>query len=101
MSTKKFPFKLPLVLDGATGTELIKRGLPAGVNVQSWVLDHPEAVQDFLNQYEGSVGSVQNNTAEAAEIIGRYGIVAAAVATFVGAAAGVTAGVIRAMKKKK
>ena len=51
MSTKKFPFKLPMVLDGATGTELIKRGLPAGVNVQSWVLDHPEAVQEIQKDY--------------------------------------------------
>ena len=47
MNTKKFPFKLPFVLDGATGTELIKRGLPAGVNVQSWMLDHPEAIHEI------------------------------------------------------
>ncbi len=40
-----------MVLDGATGTELIKRGLPAGVNVQSWVLDHPEAVQEIQKDY--------------------------------------------------
>ncbi len=39
------------MLDGATGTELIKRGLPAGVNVQTWVLDHPEAVQEIQRDY--------------------------------------------------
>lgn len=51
MNTKKFPFKLPFVLDGATGTELIKRGLPAGVNVQSWMLDHPEAIHEIQSDY--------------------------------------------------
>ena len=51
MGKGNFPFKLPLVLDGATGTELIKRGLPAGENVQMWVLDHPEAVQEIQKDY--------------------------------------------------
>ncbi len=32
-----------LVLDGAMGTELHKRGLPAGVCPEAWCLDHPEA----------------------------------------------------------
>ena len=44
------------------------------------VENHPEAVQDFLTAYEASVGSVQTDPAKAAEIIGNYGIVAAAVA---------------------
>ena len=44
------------------------------------VENHPEAVQDFLTAYEASVGSVQADPAKAAEIIGNYGIVAAAVA---------------------
>ncbi len=46
-----FPFKLPLILDGATGTELIKRGMPAGVNVQCWVLDHPDTVREIQEDY--------------------------------------------------
>ena len=44
------------------------------------VENHPEAVQDFLTAYEASVGSVEADPAKAAEIIGNYGIVAAAVA---------------------
>lgn len=41
-----------LVLDGATGTNLQQRGLPAGTPSDVWVIDNPEAVtqlhRDFL-----------------------------------------------------
>ncbi len=41
-----------LVLDGATGTNLQRRGLPGGTPSDLWVLDNPEAVEqlhrDFL-----------------------------------------------------
>ena len=40
-----------LILDGATGTELIKRGMPAGVCPEAWVLEHPEALLDVQRQY--------------------------------------------------
>lgn len=42
-----------LVLDGATGTNLQRRGLPGGTPSDLWVMDHPEAVlqlhRDFLD----------------------------------------------------
>ena len=44
------------------------------------VENHPAAVEDFLKQYAASVEAVQTDPAAAAEIIGEYGIVAAAVA---------------------
>ena len=34
-----------LILDGATGTELQKRGMPSGVCPEVWCLDHPEVIQ--------------------------------------------------------
>src|SRR5512138_3446439 len=41
-----------LVLDGATGTNLQRRGLPGGTPSDVWVLDNPDVVrqlhQDFL-----------------------------------------------------
>ncbi len=41
-----------MVLDGATGTNLQRRGLPVGMPSDVWVIDNPEAVQqlhqDFL-----------------------------------------------------
>ena len=41
----------PLILDGATGTELIKRGMPSGVCPELWVSEHPEAICDIHNAY--------------------------------------------------
>ena len=40
-----------LILDGATGTELAKRGLPAGCCPEAWILEHPDAIIDLQNRY--------------------------------------------------
>ncbi len=40
-----------LRLDGATGTELAKRGMPPGVCPESWILDNPEAIIDVQRCY--------------------------------------------------
>jgi 5-methyltetrahydrofolate--homocysteine methyltransferase len=41
-----------LVADGATGTNLIARGLPSGVTAESWVINQPQQIiqlhQDFI-----------------------------------------------------
>ncbi len=39
------------ILDGATGTELLKRGMPAGVCPELWVVEHPEAITDVQQAY--------------------------------------------------
>ena len=41
----------PLVLDGATGTELQKRGYDGSVSTEQWVIEHPEAIQDLHDKY--------------------------------------------------
>jgi len=38
-------------LDGATGTELIRRGLPAGASPELWVLEHPDALISAQQAY--------------------------------------------------
>jgi 5-methyltetrahydrofolate--homocysteine methyltransferase len=42
-----------LVVDGATGTNLIARGLPSGVTAESWVLEQPDMIvqlhKDFIS----------------------------------------------------
>ena len=43
--------KLPLILDGATGTMLQQRGMPAGVCTEQWVLQHPEVLQQIQKEY--------------------------------------------------
>lgn len=40
-----------LVLDGATGTELLKRGMPGGVCPELWVFEHPEVICDIHDSY--------------------------------------------------
>ena len=41
----------PLILDGATGTELQKRGFTGGECAEKWVLEHPEAIQEIQRAY--------------------------------------------------
>lgn len=57
-------------------------GLLTGVVVarKSFVEEHPAATDAFLQDYAASVEWVNGNVAEAAELIGEYGIVDAAVA---------------------
>lgn len=43
-----------LILDGATGTELQKKGLPAGVCPELWCLDHPDIIKDVHAAYAGA-----------------------------------------------
>lgn len=48
---KAFPFELPFVLDGATGTELTKRGMPQNACTERFVLDNPEIIQQLQREY--------------------------------------------------
>ena len=43
-----------LLLDGATGTELAKRGMPTGVAPEAWVAEHPEAISAIHREYFAS-----------------------------------------------
>ena len=40
-----------LLLDGATGSNLLKAGMPAGVCTETWVLEHPRAIQGLQRAY--------------------------------------------------
>lgn len=43
-----------LLLDGATGTELAKRGMPTGVAPEAWVAQNPETIADIHRAYFSS-----------------------------------------------
>lgn len=45
------PLSRPLILDGATGSELLKRGMPAGVCTEQWVLDRPGVLLGLQREY--------------------------------------------------
>lgn len=43
--------KGPVLLDGATGSNLQKAGMPRGCCTESWILEHPEALQALQRRY--------------------------------------------------
>lgn len=47
MAISEYKIKTPLLLDGATGTNLMLAGMPQGVCVEKWVLDNPQAIKDI------------------------------------------------------
>lgn len=54
MSRKKFNDlinKKVVLVDGATGTEFIKRGMPQGVSPELWALENLDAVHEIHNAY--------------------------------------------------
>lgn len=46
--------KLPLLLDGATGTNLMEAGMERGVCPEQWILEHPEILQQLQKSYADS-----------------------------------------------
>lgn len=54
MTRKEFHQRLAdqvLILDGATGTELQKRGMPLGVCPEQWVIENPQVIIDIQRAY--------------------------------------------------
>lgn len=41
----------PLLLDGATGSNLQKMGMPRGCCTEEWILNHPEAIMELQRRY--------------------------------------------------
>lgn len=40
-----------LYLDGATGSNLVRAGMPSGVSPEQWILEHPDVMLDLQRQY--------------------------------------------------
>ena len=43
--------RFPLILDGATGTELQKRGYAGDISAEQWVLAHPDSILSIQRDY--------------------------------------------------
>ena len=43
--------KGPIILDGATGTNLMEAGMPIGVCPEAWVMEHPDVILDLQRRY--------------------------------------------------
>lgn len=50
--------RFPLILDGATGTELQKRGYKGDVSAEQWVLDNPESIVGIQKGYVAAGSNV-------------------------------------------
>jgi 5-methyltetrahydrofolate--homocysteine methyltransferase len=50
-SFKEFINSKIVVLDGATGTELQKRGMPKGVCPEQWVMENPDVILEVQREY--------------------------------------------------
>ncbi|NCB62725.1 MAG: homocysteine methyltransferase [Clostridia bacterium] len=47
----ELPLPQPLLMDGATGTQLQKRGMPLGVSTERWALENPEILLEIQRSY--------------------------------------------------
>jgi 5-methyltetrahydrofolate--homocysteine methyltransferase len=43
--------KLPMLLDGATGTNLMAAGMPQSACAEQWILDNPNVIMDLQRRY--------------------------------------------------
>lgn len=43
--------KGPLILDGATGSNLLKAGMPRGICTEAWVAEHPDVLIELQSKY--------------------------------------------------
>ena len=41
----------PLILDGATGSNLLKAGMPRGICSEKWIAEHPEPLIQLQKAY--------------------------------------------------
>ena len=48
---KEFMKKGPIILDGATGTNLMAQGMPIGVCPELWILEHPKVMKKLQQDY--------------------------------------------------
>lgn len=61
MTKQQFQLRVrqtPLILDGATGSNLMKAGLPRGVCTEQWLLEHPQVIVDLQRRYAAAGSQV-------------------------------------------
>ncbi len=68
--------KLPLILDGATGSEMMKYGYSMGSSLEKWILEHPERLKELQSGYiDAGSGAVYAPTFGANRVLlKKYGL---------------------------
>lgn len=71
-----FPFSLPMLLDGATGTALFAAGMPSGVCPEEWILTNPDVIQKIQSRYieAGSDAVLAPTFGANRTVLSRYGL---------------------------
>jgi len=71
-----FPFSLPMLLDGATGTSLFAAGMPTGVCPEEWILANPSVIQKIQSDYvrAGSDAVLAPTFGANRTVLSRYGL---------------------------
>ncbi|MBQ3490675.1 MAG: homocysteine S-methyltransferase family protein [Clostridia bacterium] len=71
-----FPFSLPMLLDGATGTALFEAGMPTGVCPEEWILSHPDVICKIQSDYihAGSDAVLAPTFGANRTVLSRYGL---------------------------
>ena len=71
-----FPFSLPMLLDGATGTALFKAGMPSGVCPEEWILANPDVITKIQSDYvhAGSDAVLAPTFGANRTVLSRYGL---------------------------
>lgn len=54
MTREEFKDLGTIILDGATGSNLMKAGMPRGVCAESWILENPDAIRSLQRDYARS-----------------------------------------------
>ena len=62
-----------ILLDGATGSNLMTAGKPRGVCTEQWVLDHPLVLQDLQRERTVGDGRICVRIAVVFRLIARFG----------------------------
>ncbi len=70
------PFTRPLLLDGATGTNLMAAGMPQGACTEQWIVEHPQPLRQLQQAYAAAgCGMVTAPTFGANRLrLGDYGL---------------------------
>lgn len=71
-----------MLLDGATGTEMMRAGMPSGVCPEEWIASHPDAILELQARYRnaGSDALLAPTFGANRSILARYGLAEGTVA---------------------
>ena len=59
-----------VLLDGATGSNLMAAGMPRGICTEAWIMDHKEILQNLQKAYVEAGSQIVYASAETVTVLG-------------------------------